>query len=113
MLNFSALLKGKTEKAGQKAGFIKVGDVVTPSLRSDGGKGLVLKIGRVAHADGSYASKKNPLSVTLEIKEKGGETSTQTLAVTDADGCHLGVADRAEVEAMLATIETMTVKEIK
>jgi hypothetical protein len=112
MLNFASLLN-KANKPASKAGFLAVGDVVTPSIRSDGGKGLVLKLGRVCHSDKSYASKKNPISLTVEIKTKAGETTTEVLSVTDADGCHLGTAERSEVEAMLAQIDTMTVKEIK
>ena len=113
MLSFTALLTKSAVKGASKATSLKVGDVVKPALRSDGGKGLVLVLGRVTHADGKYASKKNPLALTVAIETTEGEKVTETLTVTDADGCHLGGAERAEVEAMIASIKTMTVTEIK
>ena len=112
MLSFTALLNRNTVKGAVKASSLKVGDVIKAGLRSDGGKGLVLVLGRVTHEDGTYASKKNPVTVTVAIKTAEGETS-ETLNVTDADGCHLGEANRGDVEAMIKAIVTMTVTEIK
>ena len=112
-LNFSALLNKTTSKGATKATVLKEGDVVHPTVRSDGGHGFVLKLGRVVNASGTYASKKNPINITVEILSKDGEKDTQTLAVTDADGVHLGVTDRVEIDKMLASIESMTIKEIK
>ena len=112
MLNFTSLLS-KASKSPTKVAFLCVGDSIKPTIRSNGGTGLVLVLGRIGHADGSYGSKKNPVSLTVEMKTKDGETQTETLCVTDADGVHLGTATRSEVEAMIASIASMTVKEIK
>jgi hypothetical protein len=112
MLSFTALLNRNTVKGAVKASSLKVGDEIKPSLRSDGGKGLVLVVGRVTHEDGTYASKKNPVNLTVAIKTAKGETS-ETLTVTDADGCHLGEVVKADVEDMIEAVTSMTVTEIK
>ena len=112
MLSFASLLNRTSVKGVSKATSLKVGDSIKPSLRSDGGKGLVLVVGRVTHEDGKYASKKNPVNLTVSITTAEGETS-QTLNITDADGMHLGDVNRSDVEAMIKAITSMTVTEIK
>ena len=110
-INFGQLLAGTKTSKG-KAASIRIGDLIKPALRSDGGEGFVMRIGRVMR-DGAYASRKNPIQLTVKIQTKDGQEKEETLPVTDADGVHLGKVNKAEVEAMLAEISRMEVVEIK
>ena len=111
-INFGRLLAGTKSTTKGKAGALKVGDLIKPSLRSDGGEGFVMRIGRVMRGE-TYASRKNPIQLTVKIQTKDGQEKEETLPVTDADGVHLGKVNKAEVEAMLAEISRMEVVEIK
>ena len=106
---FSAFISRNQAKAG--AGVLAVGQTIKLHTRNDGNGGLVLVLGRIMR-DGKYASKKNPIAVTLDLTTKEGTTS-ETLSVTDADGVHLGAADKAAVEALISTLTRVVVKEIK
>ena len=111
-INFEQLLAGTKSTSKGKAGALKVGDLIKHSLRSDGGEGFVMKVGRVMRGE-TYASRKNPIQLTVKILTKDGQETVETLPVTDADGVHLGRVSKAEVEAMLAEIKQMQVVEIK
>jgi len=105
---FNAFLVRNTQA---KAGVLAVGQTIRLHTRNDGNGGLVLVLGRIMR-DGKYASKKNPIAVTLDLTTKEGTTS-ETLSVTDADGVHLGAADKAAVETMIKSLVKVVVKEIK
>lgn len=111
-MNFSSLLKTTSAPAAKGGNTLVVGSVIHPRLRSDGGKGLVLVLGRVTR-NGAYASRKNPISLTVKIEDLSGKHTTETFCVTDADGVHLGAVNRKQIEETLAQISNMTVTEVK
>jgi len=111
---FSALLKKSAKVSGK--GLLAVGAEVSPKVRGDGGGGIVLVLGRMGIQEGTtvrYGSKKAPLTVTCEIVAKDGKKETEVFQVPYADGVRLGKVDAAEVNAIVANIKSITIKEIK
>jgi len=108
MFNAFVAKKSVAAKGGSS---LKAGDSVNLRLRNDGNGGFVLVVGRILVGD-KYPSRKNPVSVTLEMKAKDGKVSEEVLQITDADGVHLGKCNKEEVEKMIAGLASVTVKKI-
>jgi len=101
----------KKAVAGKGGTCLKVGDSISLRLRNDGNGGFVLVVGRVLVGD-KYPSRKNPVSVSLELRGKDGKVQEEVLQVMDVDGVHLGKCNKEDVEKMIAGLVSVTVKKI-
>ena len=92
---------------------LKKGDTIHLKIRSDGGKGWALVLGRITVGENKYASKVAPLMVTLKITDKEGKTTTSSYMVKDSDSTHLGQVDKAELDATLSKVDKCVLKSIE
>jgi len=113
-MNFLNLVGAKAGKASKAAGSLKAGDLVEGfGLRGDGGRGLVLKLGRLTHSDGSYGSRKNPVKLVVDVLYRDGRTEQQRFDVVAANGVHLGEAVRSEVEGFVGSVKSFRVVSVE